>query len=197
MPGEDRRVLQQLKDVHAIEEQGLRQLERACELAEDSEIQEVYREHLDETRDHERLVKERIEAYDEEPSAITDLTMQAGALGVRQLSDYDPHNASKLAAHFYAFEHLEVASYEVLCRIAEDAGDEETVEMAKQILEQERNAAEKVAGTFDAAVKALLESEPEEEDEAEATDDKGEQQPEGEAEERAVAAEKQPEASAR
>lgn len=191
MAEENRHVLQQLKDVHAIEEQGLRQLERACELAKDSEIQEVYHEHLEESREHERLVKERIEAYDEEPSAITDLTMQAGALGVRQLSDYDPHNASKLAAHFYAFEHLEVASYELLCRIAQDAGDEETVEMAKQIAEQERNAAEKVAGTFDAAVKALLESEDEEQPEEDA------EETEEDAEETEGEAEQQPEASAR
>jgi ferritin-like metal-binding protein YciE len=164
---DDKYVLQQLKDVHAIEEQSLRQLERACELAKDSEVQDVYRNHLEETKDHERLVKERIEAHDEEPSAIADLTMQAGALGVRQLSDFAPDTPSKLAAHFYAFEHLEIANYEVLCRVASQVGDDETAEMAKKIVEQERAAAEKVAGTFDAAVSALLEEAESERDDRE------------------------------
>jgi len=92
---------------------------------------------MEETHEHEELVNERIQAHDEQPSAIKDLTMRSGAVGLRQLADVPPDTPVKLAMHFYAFEHLEIATYEFLIRIAEEAGDKDTVEAAKKILEQE------------------------------------------------------------
>jgi ferritin-like metal-binding protein YciE len=44
-PGEQ--LTQHLRDVHALEEQSLRQLERAVELAEDDELQALYKQHLE------------------------------------------------------------------------------------------------------------------------------------------------------
>ncbi len=154
------RVLEHLKDAHAIEEQALKQLERAVQLCQDSELEQIYRDHLEETQEHSKLIHERIEAYDEKPSAVRDLTMRSGAIGLRQLADIPPDTPVKLAMHFYAFEHLEIANYELLGRIAKDAGDQETAEVASKILEQEREAAEKVGGTFDRAVELLLERTP-------------------------------------
>lgn len=61
-----------------------------------------------------------------------------------------------LVAFAYAFEHLEIAGYEQLRRVAEQAGDGETADVAARILEQERNAAEKLAASFDRAVEASL-----------------------------------------
>jgi ferritin-like metal-binding protein YciE len=142
--------------------QSIRQLERAAELSEDEELQSLYQEHLEQTHEHERLIKERIEAHDLEPSAVKDLTMRAGAIGLRQLADVPPDTPIKLSMHFYAFEHLEIATYELLARVARDAGDDETASVAEQILEQEREAAEKIAGTFDKAVELVLQTEPQE-----------------------------------
>lgn len=155
-PGEQ--LIQHLRDVHALEEQSIRQLERATELAEDEELQNLYKEHLEQTREHERLIKERIEAHDLEPSAVKDLTMRAGAIGLRQLADIPPDTPVKLAMHFYAFEHLEVAAYEFLARIARDGDDSETAEVAERILEQEREAAERIEGTFDRAAELCLQT---------------------------------------
>jgi ferritin-like metal-binding protein YciE len=53
-------------------------------------------------------------------------------------------------------EHLEIAAYELLKRIAERAGDGETVAMCERILVEERRAAERIAGTWDAAMDATL-----------------------------------------
>ncbi len=154
------RLLEHLKDAHAIEEQALKQLERAVELAGDSELEQIYRDHLEETQEHSKLIHDRIQAHDEQPSAVRDLTMRSGAVGLRQLADIPPDTPVKLAMHFYAFEHLEIATYELLGRIAKQTGDDETAEVAGKILEQEREAAEKVAGTFDRAVEMMLEHDP-------------------------------------
>ncbi|MBV9465097.1 MAG: DUF892 family protein [Solirubrobacterales bacterium] len=155
----EERLVEHLRDAHAIEEQALKQLERAVELTNDDQIEQVYREHLEETQEHEKLVRERLEAHDHEPSAVKDLTMRSGAIGLRQLADIAPETPVKLAMHFYAFEHLEIANYELLGRIARGAGDDETAQAAEKILEQERAAAEKVAETFDRAAELLLEAE--------------------------------------
>jgi ferritin-like metal-binding protein YciE len=58
--------------------------------------------------------------------------------------------------HFYAFEHLEIAAYEFLARIARDSDDGETADVAERILEQERRAAEKIAGTFDRSAELCM-----------------------------------------
>lgn len=149
-------LTQHLRDVHALEEQSLRQLERAVELAEDDELQTLYKEHLEESREHEQSIKERIEAHDLEPSAVKDLTMRAGAIGLRQLADVPPDTPIKLAMHFYAFEHLEIAAYEFLKRVARDSDDGETADLAERILEQERETAEKIGGTFDRSAELCL-----------------------------------------
>lgn len=154
-------VIQHLRDVHALEEQSIRQLERAAELADD-ELKSLYEEHLEQTREHEQLIKERIEAHDLEPSAVADLTMRSGAIGLRQLADVAPDTPVKLAMHFYAFEHLEIAAYEFLARIARGNDDSETADVAERILEQEREAAEKVGGTFDRSAELCLQAEKQE-----------------------------------
>jgi ferritin-like metal-binding protein YciE len=58
----------------------------------------------------------------------------------------------------FSFEHYEIVAYELLRRVAQRAGDSETVQMAERILQEERAAAEKVASTFDRAVELSLEA---------------------------------------
>ena len=67
-----------------------------------------------------------------------------------------PDTPGKLAAFAFAFEHLEIGAYELLKRVARRVADEETVNTADRILEQERQAAQTIAGAFDAAVTASL-----------------------------------------
>ena len=67
-----------------------------------------------------------------------------------------PDTPGKLAAFAYAFEHLEIAGYELLKRVAQRAGDHETVALADRILADERGAADKIAAHFDHATEAAL-----------------------------------------
>ena len=52
----------------------------------------------------------------------------------------------------YAFEHLEVAGYAQLARVARRAGDEDTAAVAERIEAEEQSMAERVRAHFDAAV---------------------------------------------
>src|SRR5437588_12100288 len=145
--GNNEQLIRHLKDVHALEEQAVKTLERAVELSEDEQIVEGYREHLEQSKEHEQQIGERIKSHELEPSAVKDLTMRSGAIGLRQLAEIPPDTPVKLAMHLYAFEHLEIAAYEFLARIARESGDQETAEAAERILEQEREAAEEVQST--------------------------------------------------
>jgi ferritin-like metal-binding protein YciE len=82
--------------------------------------------------------------------------MRLGALNWGGFFQAQPDKPGKLAAFVFAFEHLEIAGYELLRRIAERAGDGATVQTAERILAEERTAAAKIAAAFDRAAEASL-----------------------------------------
>lgn len=150
-------LIHHLQDTYALEEQATKQLERAVAIGKKYDVADAYEEHLEQTYEHQRQLKERIEAHDCEVSPVERLTMRSEALGLRQLADIAPESPAKLAMHFYALGNLEVAAYELLKRIATQAGDEDTAEVAEKILEEERAAASKVEETFDRSAEAMTE----------------------------------------
>ena len=145
-----------LADAHSIEEQALQQLRGAPDLAGDDGLAALFREHLAETERHERVVRARLEARGAEPSRLKDVVMRLGGAGFLLFARLQPDTPGKLAAHAYSYEHLELAAYELLARVAERAGDDETVEAAYGIRDEERRMGERLAASFDRAVEASL-----------------------------------------
>ena len=147
-----------LTDAHSIEEQALAQLRTAPDLAGDPEIAAAFRTHLAENEGHERHIRTALEARGAKPSAVKDTVMKVGGKGFLLFARLQPDTPGKLAAFAYAFEHLEIGGYEQLKRVAERAGDQETVQTAQRILGEEREAARKIAAAFDRAATASLEA---------------------------------------
>jgi ferritin-like metal-binding protein YciE len=151
-------VVKYLRDAHALEAQALQLLETGPSIAGFDALAEVFREHLEETREHQRLVDERLAALGGHPARFQASGLRVGAMNMGMFFKGQPDTPVKLAGFAYAFEGLEIAAYELLSRTARRAGDEETAAMAERILADERRAAEKVAGTWDAAADAALEA---------------------------------------
>ena len=147
-----------LADAHAIEEQAIALLERGPKLAGNEHLAAIYAEHLDETRDHAEVVQERLTALGGDTSTLKDAGLRLGALNWGAFFQGHPDTPGKLAAFAYAFEHLEIGGYEQLKRVAARAGEAEVVRTAEGILAQEREAAGRIAGAFDEAAAAALES---------------------------------------
>ena len=145
-----------LTDLHSIEEQALAQMQLAPRLAGDSELQRIFVEHRNETEEHERLVRAQLDRRDAKPSTIKDVAGRAGGWGMILFARVNPDTPGKLAMHAYAYEHMELAAYELLRRIAELAGDEPVRAMADEIGGQERAMADRIAGMWDRAVEASL-----------------------------------------
>jgi ferritin-like metal-binding protein YciE len=145
-----------LSDAHGIEEQALAQLRSAPGMAGDDRLAAALADHLGETEAHQRLVRERMDALGESPSQIKDLIMAIGGKGFLAFARSQPDTPGKLAAHAFAYEHLEIAAYELLARIARRAGDPQTERVADRILPDERRMAERLEALFDDTVRSSL-----------------------------------------
>lgn len=145
-----------LADAHAIEAQALELLEKGPQLAGTGELATAFDDHRLETKEHQRLVEARLESRGEAPSRLKDAALRLGALNWGGFFQAQPDTPAKLAAFAFAFEHLEIGSYEMLRRVAARAGDEETVRIAEAILAQESAAADRIQTQFPVALDASL-----------------------------------------
>ena len=145
-----------LADAHAIERQASLLLKRSRSIAGPAALAQAYDEHLTETEQHERMVAARLRALDSSPSWLKDAALGLGALNWDLFFRLQPDTPAKLAGFAYAFEHLEIASYELLRRVAVRAGEPDTDSLAARILEQERHAAESIRALFGEAMGSSL-----------------------------------------
>jgi ferritin-like metal-binding protein YciE len=151
----DKEVVKYLRDAHAIEGQAIALLETGPKIAGFDALKHVFSEHLPETREHQRMIDERLGELGSGPARFQAGALRMGALNLGTFFKLQPDTPVKLAGFAYAFEALEAGAYELLARTADRAGDTQTAALARRILAQERAAAEKVAGTWDAAVDAV------------------------------------------
>ena len=145
-----------LQDAHGMEQQSLQTLQAAVAVAGDPQLESLYQGHIMETQTHLELLKERLEAHGASRSLTKDLggRLTAGVHGLGIVAG--PDTPAKLLAVAYSFEHFEIAMYELLKRVADRVGDSDTVEMAEKILVNERQAAEKLAASYDLALERSL-----------------------------------------
>jgi ferritin-like metal-binding protein YciE len=149
-------LVKHLTDAHSIEEQALTQMRRAPAIAGEPRLAELFEKHLAETERHEQLVRARLEAHGAEPSRTKDAAGKAGGFGMVLFARFNPDTPGKLVNHAFSYEHMELAAYELLARVADRAGDEETAAVAREIAAEERTMADRLAEHFDDAVAASL-----------------------------------------
>jgi ferritin-like metal-binding protein YciE len=152
----DEQLVKYLADVHSIELQALAQLRPALSIAGDERLCRAFERHLIETEDQERRVRERLEELGGKPSKLKDAAGASGGWAMAAFAASQPDTPGKLAMHAYSYEHMELAAYELLKRLAERAGDEETARMAADIADEESRMAERLEESFDTAVEVSL-----------------------------------------
>src|SRR3954462_697301 len=152
----DKQLTKYLTDAHAMEVQALAQMRAAPKLAKDPGLERAFRDHCDETARHEQLIRERLEAHDAKPSRLEDMLAALSGKGFVLFARSQPDTPGKLATHAFSYEHLELAAYDLLARVAERAGDAETAEVAKRIRAEEDAMAARIADNWGRAVNASL-----------------------------------------
>jgi ferritin-like metal-binding protein YciE len=141
-------LLSYLRDVHALEEQGLKLLESGAGRVEDEELEIAFRRHIGETRGHIARIEGLLEERDAKASSLKDTALKGGGFNLSGFFGAQPDATTKLAGFSFAFEELEVAAYELLQRVAARAGADDVVAAAGEILAEEQQAAGQVAESW-------------------------------------------------
>ncbi len=152
-------LVKHLDEAYAMEQSVLRMLDGMIETTEDPEIKNELREHKLETERHAERMQQRLEAHSASPSMVREAGGIAGALLKSVLDLTRGEQAGRNARDVYATEHLEIASYQLLERVALHAGDEETAEVARQNREDEKAMAKKLEAHWDKFAELSLKQE--------------------------------------
>jgi ferritin-like metal-binding protein YciE len=140
-----------LGDMYSVEQQSIAQLTSAPALAGDKRLSNDFRRHYEETEQHLRLVRERLDSHEASVSVIKTFLLKAGGKGFLLFALSQPETPGKLAVHSYSYEAMEWASYEILARLGRLAGDPQTLAVAFTIRDQEHTMMKRLEGDFDAA----------------------------------------------
>ena len=132
-------LVKHIDEAIAMEQNVLRMLDSMIGTMDDDGIKEDLRLHKAETEGQIDRLMERLESHGASTSMVREGAGIAQALMKSVVDAVRPEKAGRNARDCYATEHLEIASYHLLERVAQRAGDEETAEVAR------RNRAEEEA----------------------------------------------------
>ena len=152
-------LIKHIDEAHALEQNVLRMLDGMISTTDDPEILDALEHHKLQTQNHADRMAQRLEVHDATPSTIKQI---GGVLGARAKMPLDFVRGEKAGRHArdgYAAEHLEIASYELLRRIAEQAGDLETARAAREIIGEEAAMAKLIEEHWDRFAELSLEEE--------------------------------------
>jgi ferritin-like metal-binding protein YciE len=143
------KLVDYVEDAHAMEQNASKMLSSMIYTTDDPEIKEVLRHHKEETKEHARRLRERLDTMGAGTSTTKEVWAVGSALlkGVGDVVRTD--KPGKNARDCFMTEHMEIASYELLERLAERAGDQQTAEVARQNRADEEAMAKKIDSNWD------------------------------------------------
>ena len=153
------KLVEYIDDAYAMEQNVLRMLDGMISTTDDPEILDALEHHKMQTQGHADRMKARLEAHDAQPSTVRQMTGIMQALAKMPLDMVRGEKAGRNARDGFATEHMEIASYELLRRIAEKAGDEETARIAGEIIAEEKDMANTIAENWDKFAELALREE--------------------------------------
>ncbi|WP_035374848.1 ferritin-like domain-containing protein [Pseudoduganella violaceinigra] len=132
-----------LRDAHAMEQQAEAMLKAMAQRLEHyPDLHSRVVEHLGETRWQREQLEGCLTRLGSSPSTVKDITGKLMAFGESVVAMMASDEVVKGAMAGYVFEHMEIASYTVLIKAADTAGDLQTKGVCEQIIKQEAAMAE-------------------------------------------------------
>jgi ferritin-like metal-binding protein YciE len=152
----ENQLVKHLDEALAMEQSVLRMLDSVIYGMDDPEAKDALRHHKLDTERHIDRLQERLEAHGVTPSLVREAGGILAAMMKSVLDLTRGEKAARGARDAYATEHLEIASYQLLERIAVRAGDEQTAEVARQNRADEERMAAWIDGNWDRFVELAL-----------------------------------------
>jgi ferritin-like metal-binding protein YciE len=145
------KLIDYVQNAHAMEQNVLLMLDSLILTTKDQELVKMFRAHKEETRRQEQRLRERRKALGGLGlvSAGKDLTAIAAAQAKGLADLWRSDKPVQNARDAFATEHLEIAAYEILERLAERAGDAETARIASENRAEEEAMAGRIAENWD------------------------------------------------
>src|SRR5215218_9346268 len=140
----NQKLIDYIEDAHALEQNVSTMLDSMISTTDDPEIEQMLKHHKEETERQESRLRERLDA------------LGAGALVKGAADVVRGDQAGKNARDAYTTEHMEIAAYQLLERLAEKAGDTETAEVARQNRAEEEAMAQKIDANWDRFLELTL-----------------------------------------
>ena len=146
-----------IEDAHAMEQNDLKMIDSMISTTDDPQMKEMLETHKRETEEHERRLRGRLDAIGRGTSARKQVQALGAALlkGVGDVARGD--KAGKNARDGYTAEHMEIAAYQLLERLADRAGDTETAEVARRNRADEEEMARRIDQSWDRTLELTLE----------------------------------------
>lgn len=142
-------LVKHIDEAIAMEENVKRMLDGMIGTMDDPQVIDILEHHRVETEEHSLRLRRRLEAHGAGPSMVREAGGILGALAKLPLDLVRGEKAGRNARDAYAAEHMEIASYRLLERVAQRAGDEETAEVARRNRADEEAMAKKLDEHWD------------------------------------------------
>jgi ferritin-like metal-binding protein YciE len=143
------KLIDYVEDAHAMEQNVSMMLDSMMTTTDDPEITEMLKHHQEETERHEQRLRERLDALGAGTSTRKQAQTIATALMKGAADQVRGDQAGKNARDGFTTEHMEIAAYQLLERLAERAGDSQTAEVARQNRAEEEAMAQKIDANWD------------------------------------------------
>lgn len=148
-----------VEDAHAMESNVREMLESMISTTDDPEIRQALEHHMQETERHEQRLRERLDAMGRGTSTRKEAQSMVGAMLKGLTDQVRGDKAGKNARDGFVTEHMEIAAYELLERLATRAGDTETAQVARENRRDEEAMAQKIASNWDKFLELTLREE--------------------------------------
>jgi ferritin-like metal-binding protein YciE len=155
----EEKLVEHIDDAYAMEQNVLRMLDGMIETTKDPQMKRSLERHRKQTEQQAERLEECLREHGATPSMIKEAggVMAALMKGVLDMARND--KAGRNARDGFATEHMEIASYQLLERVAKKAGDKRTAAVARQNREEEEAMARSIASKWNKIVEQSLKEE--------------------------------------
>src|ERR671927_1497038 len=150
------KLVDYIEDAQAMEQNVSTMLTSMISTTEDPEIKEMLEHHKEETERQESRLRERLDALGAGTSTRKQAQTVAAALVKGATDVVRGDQAGKNARDGYTTEHMEIAAYQLLERLADRAGDSETAEVARRNRSDEEEMARRIDRNWDRTLDLTL-----------------------------------------
>jgi ferritin-like metal-binding protein YciE len=153
------KLVEYIGDAYGMEQSVLRMLDDMIATTKDPQLKRALERHRKETERQAERLAERLEEHGASPSMAKETGGMIGALMKSVVDVARSDKPGRNARDGFATEHMEIASYQMLERVAKKAGDQKTAKVARQNREEEEAMARSIGSKWNRIVELSLREE--------------------------------------